>query len=121
MSVKPGAAAEQLSGGRHTDLSRRPSLPAGSSVPDVPRTQWSRTIAKRVILFRAELSEAETWTFVAWLAPKTLREPDFVFPTLSKSRQYAQRLMEMSLEDELNFLDGLARPYFDFEPVPVMR
>ena len=83
MNVTPGAAAEELSARRRADLSRRQPLPAGSSVPDVPRTQWSRTIAKRVILFRAELSEAETWTFVAWLAPKTLREPDFVFPTLT--------------------------------------
>ena len=95
------------------------SKPADAeSVRKVFRKHWAQKIAKQEILFKAELSDEETWTFLAWLAPKKDRAPDFVFRTLLKNRQHAEGLMEMSLEDELSARKGLPRPYFDFRPGP---
>ena len=102
---------------RTRPVSGRQQLQDAPEDDSVLVAQWRRRIGNTEVLCHASVTLDETWTFKVWLAPLPagdgLPEPDLVFPTLLKDRQHAQRLMEMSLVDEISARAGLPRPFLD--------
>ena len=102
---------------RMRTVSGRQQLQDAPEDESVLVAQWRRRIGSTEVLCQAGVTIDKTWTFKVWLAPlpagDNLPEPDLVFPTLLKDRQHAQRLMEMSLVDEISARAGLPRPFLD--------